>query len=104
MNDADLIDIIHRYSLTVRCLPYKTTHTFSYREGQKLKDNQRVVELPECNNKKYVREIREVDKGGWWYVIETTDTNSTVTFNRKYDKFFAPTLKEAIKLFLESKQ
>ena len=55
------------------------------------------------NGKKILKETKTVDKGGWWYVKVVNDTYSTVTFNRKYDKFFAPTLEEAIQLYLNSK-
>lgn len=56
------------------------------------------------NGRKLLREERAVEKGGWWYVKETPNTDSTVTFSREYDKFFAPTLEEAIQLFLDSKK
>ena len=71
---------------------------------QKLKDNQEIVTVPQYNNRKFIKETRTVDKGGWWYVKETPNTDSTIKFNRKQDKFFAPTLKKAIKLFLDSKK
>ncbi|MBK7362639.1 MAG: hypothetical protein IPJ01_10125 [Micavibrio sp.] len=56
------------------------------------------------NGRKLLREEREVKNGGWWYVKETPNTDSTVIFQREYDKFFAPTLEEAIQLFLDSKK
>ena len=55
------------------------------------------------NGKKLLKETKTVEKGGWWYVKEVKDTGSTVIFNRKYDEFFAPTLEEAIELYLKSK-
>lgn len=55
------------------------------------------------NGQKLLKEVRTVDKGGWWYVKQVTNTDSTVRFNREYDKFFAPTLEEAVQLFLQSK-
>ena len=55
------------------------------------------------NGRKLLKEIKKVEKGGWWYVKEVQNTNSTVSFNRKYDEFFAPTLEEAIQLYLNSK-
>lgn len=100
----DIVDIIQKYSLTVRCLPYVVISLWGHREGQKIRDNQEIVKLPKWNNRKFVREEKIVEKGGWWYVKETSNTNSTVTFNRKYDKFFAPTLKKAIQLYLDSKE
>lgn len=56
------------------------------------------------NGRKLLREERAVEKGGWWYVKETPNTDSTVRFSREYDTFFAPTLEEAIQLFLDSKK
>ena len=54
------------------------------------------------NGRKLLMETKTVEKGGWWYVKETKSTDSTVRFNREYDKFFAPTLEEAIQLYLDS--
>lgn len=56
------------------------------------------------NGRKLLREEKEVEKGGWWYVKPTPHTSSTVRFDRKCDKFFAPTLEEAIQLYLDSKK
>jgi hypothetical protein len=56
------------------------------------------------NGRKLLREERHVDKGGWWYVKETPNTSSKVRFDRKNDKFFAPTLEESLQLFLDSKK
>jgi hypothetical protein len=55
------------------------------------------------NGRKLLKEVRQVEKGGWWYVKEVNDTSSTVRFSREYDNFFAPTLEEAIQLYLNSK-
>lgn len=49
-----------------------------------------------------VKRTRQVEHAGWWYVKQTKNTDSTVRFSRKYDKFLAPTLEEAIKLYLIS--
>lgn len=54
------------------------------------------------NGRKLLKEEKEVINGGWWYVKETKNTSSTIIFSLKHDKFFAPTLKEAITLYLES--
>jgi hypothetical protein len=56
------------------------------------------------NGRKLLRRERIVEHGGWWYVKEMKNTGSTVTFQRKSDKFFAPTIEEAINLFLEYKK
>jgi hypothetical protein len=93
--------IIKEHSLTVRCLPYVVVSYWSYRPGEtKYKD----AELVLLNGRKVWREEVEVDKGGWWYVKETKHTDGTVRFERRYDKFFAPTLKEALTLYLNSKK
>lgn len=111
----NLIDIIQEHSLTVRCLPYKVISHWSYREGDEervkgkyydskgnVKNVKKTVIFSEEWNRKMVREERIVENGGWWYVKSTPHTSSTVKFNRKYDKFFAPTLEEAIQLYLDN--
>lgn len=138
----DIIDIIQKHSLTVRCLPHEVVSYWTYREGDenkkyvdsngKPKEAKREVVIQEYdleyfkktkpiyksadtpekryetwrknfpNGRKLLKETRTVEHGGWWYVKETPNTDSTVRFSREYDKFFAPTLEEAIKLFLDS--
>lgn len=139
----DIIDIIQKHSLTVRCLPHIVVSHWTYREGdenkkyidsngepskarrsvviqdydlkhfQNTKPTKWNTDSPEKryenwkrnypNGRKVLREEKDVNNGGWWYVKETPNTDSTVIFNREHDKFFAPTLEEAIKLYLESK-
>lgn len=53
--------------------------------------------------RKLLKETRPVEKGGWWYVKPVDHTSETVRFQRKHDHFFAPTLKEAVQLYLNSK-
>lgn len=53
------------------------------------------------NGKKLLKETKTVKHGGWWYVMETKHTGATVIFN---DKFLAPTLEEALQLYLDSIQ
>lgn len=108
----DIIDIIQKYSLTVRCLPHVDVSYWSYREGD---ENKKYVDSKgnpskgvktlfiREDGKKLLREERLVEHGGWWYVKETQNTDSTVRFDRRHDKFFAPTLEGAIKLYLDSK-
>jgi hypothetical protein len=102
--NKQILDIIRQNSLTVRCLPYIVMSYRGYKDGWELQENQTIVELPKWGNKKFVREERKAENGGWWYVKETPNTGSTVRFNREHDAFFAPTLKEAIQLYLNSKQ
>ena len=54
------------------------------------------------NGRKLIKNTKIVEKGGWWYVKKVNNTDSTVRFSNKTDKFFAPTLEEAVQLFLES--
>lgn len=54
------------------------------------------------NGRKLLKETKKVEKGGWWYVKSTPNTDSIVQFSRKHDEFFAPTLEGAIQLFLNS--
>ena len=138
----NIIEIIKKHSLTVRCLPYETVNCWSYKEGdenrkyvdsngktieakreviiqdfdlthfQKTKPTKYNTDTPEKrfenwkknfpNGRKLLKETKIVKNGGWWYVKETKNTDSTVRFSREYDKFFAPTLEEAIQLYLDS--
>jgi hypothetical protein len=139
----NIIELIQKYSLTVRCLPYQVVNHWSYSEGDEHKEyvdskgnpieSKREVIIQHLdleyfqktdvkgkwnagtpeerfkrwkdanpNGKKILRETKEVEHGGWWYIKPTKNTDSTVVFNRDYDKFFAPTLEEAMNLFLES--
>jgi len=114
----DIIKIISENSLTVRCLPHVVISRWSYREGDEeriLKPSydgngklitgvKKHVEYNEKWKRKFVVEERTVERGGWWYVKETRNTDSTVIFSREYDKFFAPTLEEALQLYLDSKK
>ena len=118
MTAEQIIQIIAEHSLTVRCLPHVVVSVFNYREGDEervnkpsydAKGNIRNVRKSIITgygtypkDRKFFREERDVKKGGWWYVKETPHTGSNVQFSRKYDKFFAPTLEEAIQLFLNS--
>lgn len=115
--DAEkLLEIIAENFLCVRRLPFETTALWSYREGDEervkkpiyLSDGsvlnaKRTVFFHEGYGRKMVREVKVVKNGGWWYVKEAAHTSSTITFSREHDKFFAPTLEGAVKLFLESK-
>lgn len=116
MTSDEIINTIANNFLCVRRLPFEVISHFSYREGDeervkkpiyleggKILDAKRSVIFSKSWNRKMVREERVVEKGGWWYVKEEKHTGSTITFNRKYDKFFAPTLKQAIELYLKSK-
>lgn len=107
----DIIKIIKKHSLTIRCLPEITVSYVTYREGDEkrnwvdskgnpTKDTREVFITKE--GKKLLKITRKIEKGGWWYVKETKHTSSTIYFNRKYDKFFAPTLEEALQLYLDS--
>jgi hypothetical protein len=111
MTSDNIIDIIQKHSLTIRCLPYKVIHHWSYREGDENKKyvdckgnpskSRRSLVISE-DGRKLLREERDVENGGWWFVHETKNTNATVMFSKKYDKFFAPTLEEALQLYLDS--
>lgn len=107
----NIIEVIQKYSLTVRCLPYEVVTYWTYCEGDENKvcvdSKGEPIKIKRelairSDGKKFLKESRTVEKGGWWYVKATPHTNSTVIFNKKYDKFFAPTLEEAIALFLKA--
>lgn len=130
MTPEEIIQSIADNSLTVRCLPHIVTSKSSVRDVNKLQegsvleywqpDLEYFVTMNKYSNGQklmdnfYSRwgekgrpfEVKKtkVEKGGWWYVKETQDTSSTVIFSRKYDEFFAPTLEEALQLYLSSKK
>ena len=132
----DIIEIIQKHSLTVRCLPYETISYWSYKDEdgnkkyvyssgmevivqdfdlehfQKTKPPKYDTDSPEMrfknwkknfpNGRKLLKETKTIQNGGWWYVKETKNTDSTVRFSREHDTFFAPTLEKAIDLYLNS--
>lgn len=117
MNEKFIIDTIQKYSLTVRCLPFETVNMFTAYDNEVLREGcteyfwkpddeyfkntksfghsnwearktQFYTKFP--NGRRFFKETKTVDKGGWWYVKETKNTNSTIKFDRQHDKFFAP--------------
>lgn len=56
------------------------------------------------NGQKILKETKNIKLGGWWMVKEVRDTSDTVRFSMDFDTFFAPTLEEAIQLYLNSKK
>lgn len=113
LTPEEIIQIIADHSLTIRCLPHVVITHCTYREGDEKRvwvdsngKESQVIRTVVVNERgiRLLREERIVDKGGWWYVKETKCTDSTIIFNRKHDKFFAPTLSEAIQLYLDSKK
>ena len=111
MSEQEIIETIAKHFLCVRRLPYIVISHWIYKEGDENKKyvdsegnpsaKKRTVVIRE-DGKKLLREERVIEKGGWWYVKVVANTDSTVRFDRKYDKFFAPTLEEAITLYLET--
>lgn len=107
----DVLKIIQENSLTVRCLPHTVVNHWTYREGDEGKkfvdsNGEPIKHKREYivkDDRKVMRETREVEKGGWWYVKETKNIDSTVQFSSKFDKFFAPTIEQAIQMYLDSK-
>jgi hypothetical protein len=72
-------------------------------ESSPEKRYERFLKAFPTGERKFLREEREVKRGGWWYVKETPNTSSNVLFSSKYDISF-PTLGEAIKAYLEKKE
>lgn len=112
MNTEQILQIIADNFLCVRRLPFNVVSYWTYKEGDEnkkyvdakgtpIKSTKTVVTRED--GKKLLRDERVVEKGGWWYVKPVGNTDSTVTFNRKIDKFFAPTLEESIQLYINSK-
>ena len=119
MSSEEILQIIGDEFLCVRRLPHEVISVWSYREGDEERINKPIyLEDGSILNakreiitgygtwpadKKFVKETRFISKGGWYYVKRVANTWSTVRFDRKYDTFFAPTLEEAIQLYLNSK-
>lgn len=141
MENLDIIEIIQKHSLVVRCLPNEVVSYRSYHEGdenkkyidsngisiksvktvviqdydlahfEKIKPSKYNTDTPQqCyntfkknfpNGRKILKEVRQVEKGGWWLVTQAKNTDSTIQFSFKND-FMAATLPEAINLYLES--
>jgi len=112
MTEQEILKTIADNFLCVRRLPFNVVIYWSYREGDentKCVDSEgnptkakRSVVIRE-DGKKLLKEERIIEKGGWWYVKPVNNTSSTVRFSREYDKFFAPTLEEAVQLYLNIK-
>ena len=124
MTHEEIIQVISDNFLCVRRLPFEVVSYWSYTEGDEkrlggfngkpiyleggktLNATREIVTgyWAHRPDKKFIKEVKVIEKGGWWYVKPVRSTGSTVMFNRKHDKFFAETLEEAVKLFLESKK
>ena len=117
MTSEQIIQAIQEHSLTVRCLPHVVTSLLTYREGDEervkqpvydsegnVRDVKREVVFNEAWGRKFVKSERKVERGGWWLVKQTKNTDSTVRFSMKANQetFFAPTLEEAIQKFLDT--
>lgn len=124
MTTQEILQIIADNFLCVRRLPFEVVNFWTYKEGDENKlggfdgrpvytENSQIFnikrEVVTClgnwpKDKKWIKETRKVEKGGWWYVKEVQNTGSTIRFRRDYDVFFAPTLEEAVQLYLNSKK
>jgi len=63
---------------------------------------ERFLKTHPTGQRKLLKTEKIVENGGWWYVKKAEHTSSSVEFNKKRDKFFAPTLAEAVQLYLNS--
>lgn len=122
MTAEEILQIIADNFLCIRRLPFEVITINNYREGDENKMggfNGRQIYLEDGKtlnatreiitgfggydkDRKFIKTTKIVEKGGWYYVKSAEHTGSTIMFNRKYDTFFGPTLKDAIKLYLES--
>ena len=123
MTSEEILKIISDNFLCVRRLPFEVITYWTYKEGDEHKlgsFGDRIIHTESGKtlnvkrevvtgygdwpkDKKWIKETRQVEKGGWYYVKEVLNTSSTIRFQRKYDEFFAPTLEEAIQLYLKSR-
>lgn len=123
MTQQEILQIITDNFLCVRRLPFELVTYWTYKKGDENKlggfnnrpiytENGQFLNIKRevidslgnwPKDKKWIKETKQIEKGGWWYVKEVKNTSSIVRFNRKHDKFFAPTLEEAIQLYLKSK-
>lgn len=109
----NLTELIQEHSLVVRCLPKVVISYWSYRKGDEDRLNETryygsgepitnvAREIVTRNGRKFIKETKIVNTTDLWYVKEVKDTTSRVNFG--YGAFRAPTLEQAINLFLQSK-
>ena len=107
MTASEIIETINKYSLTIRCLPKEkvTFYRWTFKDGDEdfIGDNISKKIVLSKGGTKLIRESKKTKYGGWFIVKYTPYNSNIVTFNLKTDKFFAPTLEEAVQLFLNSK-
>lgn len=124
LTPEEILRIITDNFLCVRRLPFKVVSVYAYREGdenklgglngkpmygadgKEIKNIKREIVTGYGNwdkDKKFIKDTKTVEKGGWFLVQPVNSTSSTVRFDLKHD-FVAPTLEEAILLYLDSKK
>jgi len=125
LTPQNILDIIQKYSLVVRCLPLEIKKTWYPKTDETLNEdfvesywtpdddyfkkvhsvgwlarkNQFYEKFP--NGRRIFSQIKPVENiGGWWIVKQVEDTGNNVVFSKEHD-FLAPTLAEAIEMFLK---
>ncbi len=126
--NMNTLDTIIKYGLTVRQIPKEKIGTFEMRHHKPGNEIVRVkVDLAnigysfelycktwilpgslnfEIDHEKkeitrlYTREVKPMEKGGWWMCKQDSGTSSSITWSKKTDNL-APTLQESVALFLE---
>lgn len=104
----DVLSIIQDHSLCVRCIPKTVVSVWRVLPKnleQQMKINQGVsatksATFDEKSNMWIVREEKTPYNAGMWYVQPERHNNATVIFGKK--SFIAPTIEEAIQLYLNS--
>lgn len=109
MTAEEIINAIQKHALVVRCLPYEVFSAWTYHEGDESRhrvnskgediSSEYSVEI-NADGKKVLVRRKKVEKGGWWYVKQAYNTDSTVMFSSKHD-IVRPSLEEAVVAWIE---
>ena len=115
---TELLELIERHHLAVRCLPLTDISKFRligaedvklcapiYDESGKLTNTAKSIIIEKGG--RFLREEKPVQMGGWWIVKEANNSMARVDFNKcdwkpEIGAFFAPTLEGAIRLYLDN--
>lgn len=104
----DVLSIIQEHSLCVRCIPKTVVSVWRVLPKnleQQMKINNGVsatksANFDEKSNMWIVREEKTPSNAGMWYIHPAKHNHSTVMFGKT--SFIAPTIEEAIQLYLNS--
>ena len=91
-----LSDIMALDGVVIRKVPHQTVSTFSYFEGDVLKENETIVLR---GNRELIQRVT-INKTAGYLLTFNQGTGCTIHFNLKYDGF-GSSIKKAYKNYLE---